>query len=783
MAFYISNVNSNNLFYNTPNYLQQNIYQNNINSNNQLNFNNNIPNNNQNIYNTDPIIINELVNTKYQQSNTPDYFANNITDYNYLNPNINTNFQKNNYNNNFGNNLAILSNKNQGQLYLQNHYNNDIMNLLNSIDKINNQQQIQQYQNQYLNKNSQPQIQQNQNQYLNTNNQQQMIKNNYFGQLTNNILNNRNVLQNPSLNYNQQQINNNWLQTYINKNSTNQQFYNNNNKQINYNYSPINKSPTNITQIKKVELDELIRPRGLENVGATCYMNATLQCFYHVKELSEKLINDNSINRQLEMTYCYKNLIEELSGCKDREKYWRNRQNQNQYDNSKDYVKPEAFKELIGRKNPLFKGINANDSKDLVIFMLENMDAELTKKNNKIQKMEIFQGDDVRQTEIQNFKKVHNSIVATLFYGFQKTIMICKSCNNENTSFSVFNFLLFPLEKIYNSLNQKNKINIMEMGNNNMNMMNMLNNNRNMYNMNNLNNMNFNNYNMNMNMNNYKMNFMNNYHNIYNNNMNMNNYNNIYNNNMNMNNFNNIYNNNMNMNYFNNIYNNNMNMNNFNNIYNNNMNNMNFRNNMNNFYNMFNNMFNSNSYKPNISNNQLQQYFNLNNRNGINNIFNSPTTIDPLKNISDLPRSLKLEKCFEEFEVAEILSGENQIFCNNCHKSSDASTKTEIYQSPKVLIIILNRGRGNIFQCDVEFDSILDISKFSKKNDSPKLYDLIGVISHLGESSMEGHFIAFCKHFDGNWCLFNDSIVKNVSKDDIFRGTPYILFYQDSNLT
>ena len=770
MIYYNSNVNYNKRLYKAPNYLQQNIYQNNINSNNQLNFNNNNPNNNQNIYNTDPNIINELVNIKYQQLNTPDYFANNITDYNYLNPNINTNFQKNNYNNNFGNNLAILSNKNQGQLYLQNHYNNnDIMNLLNSIDKINNQQQIQQYQNQYLNKKSQPQFQQNQNQYLNTNNQQQMIKNNYFGQLTNNILNYQNVLQNPSLNYNQQQINNNWLQTSINNNSTNQQFYNNN-YQINNNYSPINKNPTDNTKIKVV-LDELIRPRGLENVGATCYMNATLQCFYHVKELSETLINDYSINRQLEMTYCYKNLIEELSGCKDRKKYWINRQNQNQYDNSKDYVKPEEFKELIGRKNPLFKGINANDSKDLVIFMLENMDAELTKKNKKTTKMEIFQGDDVRQTETQNFKKVHDSIVADLFYGFQRTTMICKSCNNVNTSYSVFNFLLFPLEKIYNSLNQKNKKNIMR-NNNNMNMMNMFNNNRNMYNMNNIN---FNNYNMNlnnynMNMNNYKMNIMNNF-----NNMNMNNFNNIYNNMNNMRNFNNMnmYNmNNMNFRNNMNIYNMN-NMNNFNNIYNNNMNNMN------NFNNMFKNMFNPNSYRPNISNNQLQQYFNLNNRNGINNIFNSPTTTDPLKNISDLPRNLELEKCFEEFEVAEILSGENQIYCNNCHKSSDASTKTEIYKSPKVLIIILNRGRGNIFQCDVKFPSFLNISKFTKKDDSPKFYDLIGVISHLGESSMEGHFIAFCKHFDGNWFLFNDSIVKNVSEQDIFRGTPYILFYQN----
>ena len=47
---------------------------------------------------------------------------------------------------------------------------------------------------------------------------------------------------------------------------------------------------------------------------------------------------------------------------------------------------------------------------------------------------------------------------------------------------------------------------------------------------------------------------------------------------------------------------------------------------------------------------------------------------------------------------------------------------------------------------------------------------------------MEGHFIAFCKHFDLNWYLFNDGVVTPVSKNDIFRGTPYILFYQNADL-
>ena len=62
----------------------------------------------------------------------------------------------------------------------------------------------------------------------------------------------------------------------------------------------------------------MVRARGLENIEGNCYMNATLQCFYHIKPLTENLINDNNIEKSMEITYCYKNLIEELANCKNK---------------------------------------------------------------------------------------------------------------------------------------------------------------------------------------------------------------------------------------------------------------------------------------------------------------------------------------------------------------------------------------------------------------------------------------------------------------------------------
>ena len=62
------------------------------------------------------------------------------------------------------------------------------------------------------------------------------------------------------------------------------------------------------------------------------------------------------------------------------------------------------------------------------------------------------------------------------------------------------------------------------------------------------------------------------------------------------------------------------------------------------------------------------------------------------------------------------------------------------------------------------------------------IFDLIGVITHMGESGADGHFIATCKSpIDGIWYQYNDDLVlpiKDFNSQVLNYQMPYILFYQ-----
>ena len=152
---------------------------------------------------------------------------------------------------------------------------------------------------------------------------------------------------------------------------------------------------------------------------------------------------------------------------------------------------------------------------------------------------------------------------------------------------------------------------------------------------------------------------------------------------------------------------------------------------------------------------------------------------------------LNLIDCFIYSGNEEILDGDNMIYCNNCHKLTLGKTKQDFYSLPKILIIVLNRGKNNA-DFNEEFDFYENID-FSNQNillnqNSWSRYYLISIITHLGESGSSGHFIAYVREgISDNFYCYNDGFVSKVKTKDALKQkisikedekvTPYILFY------
>ena len=122
---------------------------------------------------------------------------------------------------------------------------------------------------------------------------------------------------------------------------------------------------------------------------------------------------------------------------------------------------------------------------------------------------------------------------------------------------------------------------------------------------------------------------------------------------------------------------------------------------------------------------------------------------------------------------------EFKFLCPICNSECKQTTVNSLYTSPNIFIFILNRGKNNIFSVKMMYPPELDLSKYIESVQSPTKYELTGVITHLGVSGPNGHFIAFCKNpINRKWYKYNDETVTEANNYNVHNdGIAYILFY------
>ena len=226
---------------------------------------------------------------------------------------------------------------------------------------------------------------------------------------------------------------------------------------------------------------------GLYNIGSTCYMNAILQCLLHISPLFSFFIsiyqekNNNIFFKKTNESAPTKGEISDaffeiikLMFLEEKNKNSNINSmraktviNQN-YNKISKAVSPEIFQKTVGKYNPQFKNLEANDSKDLILYLLQTMHQEL----NYWTKNEAFTGypdqynrgnsfsDFVKSYDVINF-----SIISNLFYGTNETITKCLKCNTYIYNFQKFEFLIFGVRfydkkefSLYNGFNDYTRI-------------------------------------------------------------------------------------------------------------------------------------------------------------------------------------------------------------------------------------------------------------------------------------------------------------------------------------
>jgi ubiquitin C-terminal hydrolase len=217
--------------------------------------------------------------------------------------------------------------------------------------------------------------------------------------------------------------------------------YNKVQKQIRLSFYP-KKEEEIYDENKKFNFLKKIKPKGLRNLGGCCYMNATLQCFYHIKELTYYFLdNIKEIKRKNGvLSKGYLDLVEGLSNL-GRETYY----------------SPQKFKNSLLEIDDSFRGSEGKDSGDLIELILYNIQQELGGESD-FPDMSIDQREErLIYLDLYYKNSKVKSIISDLFHFEIKSTSKCLKCGIPFYNISTEYSLLFSLEGVYNFYNKNKK--------------------------------------------------------------------------------------------------------------------------------------------------------------------------------------------------------------------------------------------------------------------------------------------------------------------------------------
>lgn len=181
---------------------------------------------------------------------------------------------------------------------------------------------------------------------------------------------------------------------------------------------------------------------GLQNLGNTCYMNASLQCLVHTPLLPSYFLVEYQFDLNTvsswgmagKLAVSFAELLEEIDRARR---------------NGEKFIAPSAFRRTIGNYQPQFGGWKQQDTQEFLSIFLAGLSEDVNRTRDKPY-VELKDSEGRPDAEVASeFWTAHcrreHSVIAALFSSQFKSVLRCTVCGHENAAFDPFSFLPIPL--------------------------------------------------------------------------------------------------------------------------------------------------------------------------------------------------------------------------------------------------------------------------------------------------------------------------------------------------